>query len=202
MLGLPKNTELKKQISKNLVFAKFETTSAAQSRFDADVSKIFIVNELSPQTTNIVKGKIVSCIFVMHIFLKNADFDEKNIALIAKAINQTMLFVLEHENKTKLALFHTKLIQGPWQASNTLSIKLEGLNFDSIWERLVVQVGAIEIAPGKSLEQQIIDNEQRKKQELQIAKLEKLARAEKQPKRKFELVTQIQNLKKLHTAGE
>ena len=39
-------------------------------------------------------------------------------------------------------------------------------------------------------------NEKRQKLEKEIAKLEKQARAEKQPKKKFELVQKINNLRK------
>ena len=48
---------------------------------------------------------------------------------------------------------------------------------------------------GNTLEQQITQDEQHAKLEKEIARLEKLARAEKQPKKKFELVQKINRLR-------
>ena len=46
-----------------------------------------------------------------------------------------------------------------------------------------------------AVDQQIVIDEQRDKPEKEIAQLEKLARAEKQPKKKFELVRIIHKFK-------
>ena len=75
------------------------------------------------------------------------------------------------------------------------TVTLKGLDLDSVWENLIVQVGGITIQSGNTLDQQIVADEKRAKLEKEIAQLEKLARAEKQPKKKFELVQQIQKLK-------
>ena len=47
---------------------------------------------------------------------------------------------------------------------------------------------------GNTLDEQIAADERRQKIEKEIAKLEKQARAEKQPKKKFELVQRIKKL--------
>ena len=60
----------------------------------------------------------------------------------------------------------------------------------------IVQLGrAVYAKEGDSLEEQIIADEQRAKLQKEIARLEKQARAEKQPKKKFELVQKIKMLK-------
>lgn len=53
--------------------------------------------------------------------------------------------------------------------------------------------GGINDNNADSLGEQIADKERREKLEKEIAKLEKLARVEKQPKKKFELVQRIKN---------
>lgn len=50
------------------------------------------------------------------------------------------------------------------------------------------------IADCNTLDEQIAADERRQKIEKEIAKLEKQARAEKQPKKKFELVQRIKSL--------
>ena len=74
-------------------------------------------------------------------------------------------------------------------------IELKGLNLDTVWENIVIAVGGIDIEQGKTLDEQIIIDEKRQKLEKEIAKLEKQARAEKQPKKKFELVQRIRGLR-------
>ena len=68
------------------------------------------------------------------------------------------------------------------------------MNLDKVWENIVVDIGGVSIADGNTLDEQIAADECRQKIEKEIAKLEKQARAEKQPKKKFELVQQIRKL--------
>ena len=63
-----------------------------------------------------------------------------------------------------------------------------------VWENIVVDIGGVSIADGNTLDEQIAADERRQKIEKEITKLEKQARAEKQPKKKFELVQQIKKL--------
>ena len=74
-------------------------------------------------------------------------------------------------------------------------LTLKGLNLDDVWNNIVVQIGSIDVEKGNSLEEQIAVDEQRAKGLKEIARLEALARKEKQPKKKFELVQQINHLK-------
>ena len=68
------------------------------------------------------------------------------------------------------------------------------MNLDKVWENIVVDIGGVSIADGNTLDEQIAADERRQKIEKEITKLEKQARAEKQPKKKFELVQQIRKL--------
>ena len=67
----------------------------------------------------------------------------------------------------------------------------------TVWENIIVQIGGLTVEQGNSLEEQIAIDEQRNKLQKEIARLEKLARAEKQPKKKFELVQEINKLRKV-----
>lgn len=86
-------------------------------------------------------------------------------------------------------------MQTDWKPTESCTIELRGLNLDKVWENIVVDIGGVSIADGNSLDEQIAADERRQKIEKEIAKLEKQARAEKQPKKKFELVQQIKKLK-------
>lgn len=195
MLGLPKATELSKQLPKNAIYAKFQMNTAEKAKIDADISRITIVNEVSAEKVHIAAGDQVKSFFVLLVALKKKDFDDKTIITISKLIPQNMLLVLECGNEAKLATYHTKLMQTEWKRKEALSVELKGLNLDSAWENIIIQIGGITIDQGNTLDEQIAADEHRQKIEKEIAKLEKQARAEKQPKKKFELVQQIKKLK-------
>ncbi|HAM92021.1 MAG TPA: DUF4391 domain-containing protein [Phascolarctobacterium succinatutens] len=195
MLGLPKATELSKQLPKNAIYAKFQMNTAEKAKIDADISRITIVNEVSAEKVHIAAGDQVKSFFVLLVALKKKDFDDKTIITISKLIPQNMLLVLECGNEAKLATYHTKLMQTEWKRKEALSVELKGLNLDSAWENIIMQIGGITIDQGNTLDEQIAADEHRQKIEKEIAKLEKQARAEKQPKKKFELVQQIKKLK-------
>ena len=131
----------------------------------------------------------------MLVSLKKKEYDEKTIATLSKLIPQNILFVLEYENESRLAIYYTKVMQTAWIPTEEQKVELKGLNLDTVWENIVIAVGGLNIEKGNTLDEQIEINEKKQKLEKEIAKLEKQARAEKQPKKKFELVQAEKKLK-------
>ncbi len=196
MLGLPKATEMSKQLPKKAIYAKFQMNTAAKEKIDADISRITIVGEIAPNKVNILAGEEVKNFFVLLVSLKRKEFDEKTIATLSKLIPQNILFVLEYGGESRLAIYHIKIMQTDWKPIEEQRIELQGLNLDKVWENLIVAVGGVDIEQGNTLDEQIEINEKRQKLEKEIAKFEKQARAEKQPKRKFELVQRMKEYQK------
>lgn len=196
MLGLPKSTEINKQLSKKAVYTKFQMNTLAKEKMDADISKMTIVNEITPGKINVQIGEKVTSIFVLCVSLKRKDFDDKNITKLSKLIPQNILFVLEYENEMKLAVYYTKLIQTNWKLKEQCFIEIRGLSLDTVWENMVVDVGDLTIRQGISLDNQIKIDEQKQKLEKEIVKLEKKARSERQPKKKYELASKVKELTK------
>ena len=196
MLGLPKSTELSKQLPKKAIYLKFNMTPAAKEKFDEEISRITIVSEISPSRINIAAGKEISSIYVLLVSLKQKKYNEATVAQLFKLIDQNMVLLLEYEDEQRLAIHHTKLIQSDWTPDGEWKLDLKGLNLDDVWDNIVTQIGSIDIEKGNSLEEQIAVDEQRAKILKEIARLEVLARKEKQPKKKFELVQKIQVLRK------
>ena len=196
MLGLPKATELSRQLPKKVIYAKFSMSTAAKDRFDADISRITIVNEVSPATVAIAAGAEVKSFYVLLIALKRKDYDERVIGQLSRFIEQNMLFVLEFGDEARLAVYHNKVMSTSWSPKEDLSVTLKGLNMDAVWQNIIVQIGNVQIEQGKTLEEQLAIDEKRVKLLKEIDKLEKLARAEKQPKKKFEIVAQENALKR------
>lgn len=197
MLGLPKATELSKQLPKKAIYEKFKMSNAEKERIDTDISRITIVNEVSPAKVNVAEGENVKSFFVVQVLLKKKGFSERSIISISKLIPQNILFILSCDREEKLAVYRAAhLMQSEWAESGSHTVQLKGLDFDSVWDNITIQVGDVQLEQGNILDEQIAVDDQRAKIEKEIARLEKQARAEKQPKKKFELVQKIRLLKK------
>lgn len=201
MLGLPKATELNKQLPKSAIYAKFQMNTAAKERIDRDISRIYIVNEISAAKVHLQEGETVKTFFVMSVLLKRKDFDERNIVALSKLIPQNMVMVLEYEEAAKLAVYHKKLMQTAWLPKEDLTLELKGLDLDAVWENIIVQIGGLTVEPGRTLDEQIAVDDQKAKLQNEIDRLEKLARAERQPRKKFEMVQQIKRLQCAQNGG-
>lgn len=197
MLGLPRATEIKKIITKKKVYEHFGMEMSADRRksFDGDIARITVMNEISPVSVNLAAGDEVKAFFVVLVQLRQKEFDRQNIAFISKMFGQKLLIVLEYEEQQRLAIWQVKLMMGEWTSPDSLHIELTGLDLDTVWAHAVAGIAGIELQQGGTLNEQIALQEKREKLKKEIAKLEKLARAEKQPKKKFELVQRIRKLK-------
>ena len=199
MYGLPQTTEVRKQLPKKAIYAKFELKSSQREGFDADIARIDIVAVVSSSTVPaIAEGKEVKEIYLLALQMKRKEYDSKNIALLTKLIPQRMVFALQFEEQTQFAIYHTKLITSAWQLTTHSSqlIAIKGLNLDTVWENIVTHIGEIEVTDGNTLAEQFGADDAHVKLVKQIELLEKKARAEKQPRKKLELFEKIKELKK------
>ena len=198
MYGLPQTTEVRKQLPKKAIYARFDLKPSQRESFDADIARIDIVAVVSSSTVPaIADGKDVKEIYVLALQMKRKEYDPKNMALLSKLIPQKMVFVLLFEEQAQFAIFHTKLLTSAWQflTPNSSFLTLQGLNLDAVWENIVTHIGHIDVEEGNTLSEQIATNAQREKILAQIAALERKMAAEKQPRRKRELFEQIKRLK-------
>ena len=93
----------------------------------------------------------------------------------------------------------------PWQSFAELPLQISGLTLDEVCDNFIRQINTrLVSAEDMSLKEAIADDTQRQKTKKQIAALEKKMKAEKQPKRKFELHEEIQRLKnhEIHESHE
>lgn len=200
MYGLPQSTITKKQLPKKAIFAKFDLKPSQREGFDADIARIDIVAVVNTATVPAVgEGSEVKEFYVLAIQLKRKEYDSKNIALLTKLIPRNIVFALHYEEEVQFAIYHTKLITSNWQllTPDSSFLTLNGLNLDNVWENIVKSIGNIEINEGNTLKEQIAENDEKEKLLKQIERLEKKCRAEKQPRKKFELYSKIKSLKQL-----
>lgn len=197
MYGLPQTTEVKKQLPKKAIYAKFDLKSSQRESFDADIARMDIVAVVSSSTVPALgEGREVKEFYVLAVQLKHKEYDSKNIALLTKLIPQRMVFALQFEEQTQFAIYHTKLISSVWKATKEATLPLSGLNLDTVWENIVTHIGEIEVTEDNTLAEQIKVEDVRTKLKAQIASLTKKLNKEKQFNKQMEINAEIKSLKK------
>lgn len=196
MLGLPKSTEISKQLPKKAIFDRFKPSPADRKLFDEQINRMAIVAEISPQTVAIKASEDVSAVYVIQVTLKTPECDKKNIMLLSKLINQRMLFVLAYGDDAQLAVYRAdKVILSEKKPLAEWTLPLTGLDLGAVWENIVAQIGGIDLTGGRDLDATIAENARREKLTKQIAVLESKAMKERQPRKKWEIAEEIKRLK-------
>ena len=198
MFGLPSSTEVKKQLPKKAIYAKFDMSASQRDRFDADISRIDIMAIVSSKTLpGLAEGEEIKEFYVLGVQLKHREYDPKNIAMLTKLISQKMVFAMLYEENVLFAIHHIKLITSDWIQFQEAILPFSGLSLDAVWENIVKSIGHIEVAEGNTLSEQIKANQEQAKLLAQIKALERKMANEKQPRRKREYFEQIKKLKNL-----
>lgn len=193
MFDFPKTSEIRKPLHKKLIYEKYaaELTGNKKDRFDTDISRMIITNEISEVSVNIKATEEVSSIFVLQVELKTKEYDDKNIVMISKLFGQKLLIILHYENKYQLAIYETRLLKSDWKNEEEILLKLTGLDLGSVWDNFVTQVSGINVQDGNTLVEQINVEAEKEKLRKKIADLEIKARKEVQSKKKFEMVQRV-----------
>lgn len=195
-MNLPQSTEVKRPLPKVQLYKRFDWKPSQRDSFDGEVSRLDFVNCIAPRTLPaIAEGAEVKEIFVIEVSLKSRDFDTKNIVLLAKSIPQRVIYLLCFEDEAMLAVYHTKLFTSSWQPLDNVSVRLDGLNLDAVWQNIVSFVGELEVADGNTLTEQIRVDEERNIILRQINSLEQQMRTSSQPRRQREIYSLIKQLK-------
>ena len=196
MLGLPKSTELSRPLPKKAVFDMFKPNTTDRKLFDEQISRMAIVAEISPQTLAVAASEEVPAVYVVHVSLKAAECDKKNITLLTRLIDQRMLFVLQYSDNARLAAYRAgKVLVSDSKPLKDWVLPLTGLDLEGIWENAIAQIGGIDLSDGKDLDATIVESDRRDKLAKKIEALEKKAMSEKQPRRKWELAEEVRKMK-------
>ena len=196
MFGLPGSTEIRKLVHKKLLYQRFpdELSGEKKEKFDADISRIIITNEISEASVNIKPTEKIKSIFVVQVELKTTDYNDRNITLISRLFGQNLLMILHFEDKYQIAIYETRLLKSDWK--NEFNLSLKGLDLLAVWEGFVAEVSGITASEEKTLEEQISIETEKEKLKKMIADLENKARKEMQSKKKFEIFQKIQEYQK------
>ncbi|MBR0202341.1 MAG: DUF4391 domain-containing protein [Bacteroidaceae bacterium] len=196
MFGLPASTVVNQPLPKKAFFEKFNLKVAERNRFDADISRMVIVARISQATVpTLAAGKDIPGFYFVHVILKQKEYSDQCLLLLNKLVGQKMIFALQYGEETQFAVFHTRLLKSEWQKTEFVSLDLKGLTLDDAWQNFIFSIGGLDAQAEETIEEQIINREQREKLLRQIEILEKQCRTEKQTRKKYDLHQKIVELK-------
>lgn len=204
MQDFPQMTFFNKPIPKAKFYEKLPVTQAVKNCFVNEIAGIVWRNKLSAETLNVQPGSRVQELEVIEISLKGEALNDSVLKVIDKGIPYQLLFLLKRGEEYQLCMGYKETetstvkeyFKTDWMTFEALPLKITGLTLDEVCDNFIRQINTrLASAEDMSLKEAIADDAQRLKIEKQIAALEKKMKAEKQPKRKFELHEEIQRLK-------
>ena len=201
MLNFPSKTVVGRIMPKEAFYKRLTLSSQIRDKFVSDIKRIVIEYKLSADTLNLEREGETSEILVLSIELKKQSIDNRIIENIARQNANKLLFFIKYEEQGQLAVYYGKLYKTNWKLLSDITLKAKGNNLDTIWEGFIAQI---------ALQDDVVPNnntfsiaEKMKKQDeilkllKEIDNLERRSRNEIQPKKRFELYTRLQGLKKI-----
>lgn len=213
MLDFPKSTVFNKRIPKQKFYQKLSMSSNLEQQFMKEIDTIHWKNKLSPDTINISTGTNVTEIEVFEITLKNQYISKNIIEVIDREIPYHIVFVLRHKNLSQIWISFkedSKSREGKfkvdsyyktdWLKYDDLSLQIEGLNLDKIYENFILQVAGDKLRLKIDNEQLTIKEavekaKEKKRLEALIIKLENKIKNEKQFNQQVKLIGELRKIK-------
>jgi hypothetical protein len=212
MLGFPKTTEFNKRIPKQKFYENIQVTPALKRSFVEQIKVIYWKNKIAATTVNLAEGKDVTELEVFEIQLNGQELDEAVLKQIDREIPYHILFILKNENKCKAVIGFKEVsvsgnatfkvnryYQTDWISEEELSLKIEGLSLDAVYENLVRQIAGDALThgeAGESLRNSVKRNEEIQVLKKQIEKLQIKIRKERQLNVQIQLNTEMKALKR------
>lgn len=207
MFGLPDNTYFGKLVPKNKFYDKMSIDKKLERSFIDQINSIRWIHKLSADTLNVEKGGIVEEVEIFLITLKKNELDLNVLRQMDRQLHYHLIFILEFEQQyqiwtsykeesTNTAFKVGNYYHTDWVTEELFSLRIDGLNMDTIYENLVRQIAGGELAKenNESLKESYERQIAREKLEKDIEKLRAKIRNEKQFNRQVELNKQLKAL--------
>ena len=212
MLNLPSTTAFGRRIPKQKFYDNIDVSPEVKRLFIDQIRLITWAHTLSAQTMNLADGQAVQEIEVFHIKLLGDTLDPRVTEQMDKQIPYHILFVLERpDGMVQLVIRYKEAAQAgenafrlqksyatDWQNINELSLPVNALDMDSLYESIVrfVAGDALTAAPDENLKTAIEQTQAQENLRRQLEQLKSHMKKEKQLSRQMELRRQIKQLEK------
>lgn len=217
MLSLPKPTEFNKRIPKQKFYDNVSVTPELKRVFIEQISVIFWRNKLALTTLNVDKGEKVTELEVLEIKLNQPSFDERVLQLIDKEIPYHIIYLLEYGGEYQAWIGYkepslakadtfkvTNYYHTEWLPLDSLSLRVDGLNMDAIYDNFIWQIAGTRLASEgeavsrtkTNLKDALERDDKRQKLLKQITVLEGKVNKEKQFNIQVKLNSELKQLKR------
>ena len=213
MYNLPQSTIVNRVIPKKTFVNQLGANTRMKDHFTNDVIRVEWLAKLAPSTINVADGKEVHEITIFLVPIKDENCPDDIFSFIDGMIPRHTLFILRWGDMTCLHLNYkewmesstntdktfriAKTYRSQWIKDTEISLSIEGLTMDAIYEALVRQVaGERIIIQSESLREDVEKSTQREMLLKEIVIVKRKINNEKQPKKKFELHQQLIKLRK------
>ena len=195
MLNFPPSTIFGKKVPKESFYTKMEISSSIKRSFVDDIEQIVWQNKLSSKTINVGVGKKVLEVEVLHVTLKKKNCNYFVYEFIDKNLPQYTVFVLNFKDETQLLINFKEPVENKrgkfkittsyktdWILSSEITLTIDGLNMDMVYEGFVKQIAddKIVVPIESDIKQSIETSQSIEKLEKRITELENKIRKEKQ----------------------
>lgn len=204
MYNLPQSTIVNRVIPKKTFVNQLGANARMKDHFTNDVVRVEWLAKLAPSTINVVDGKEVHEITIFLVPIKDENCPDDVFSFIDGMIPRHTLFILRWGDLTCLHLNYkewmesskntdktfriAKTYRSHWIKDTEISLSIEGLTMDAIYETLVRQVaGERIIIQSESLREDVEKSTQREMLLKEIEVLKRKEAKERQPQKKFVL---------------
>lgn len=213
MLDLPASTLYDRRVPKQKFYDNLEVTPKLKRIIIEQLHHISWRNKIASATVNVAVGNNVTEIEVFEITLNQRGLDKGVLQLIDREIPYHILFLLAYkgevqawigykeESQTKSGTFKPGTYYNTeWKSFDDLTLKLDGLTMDAVYENFIRQIAGDRLAPDETQEANDIRvaidrDEQRQRLERDIATMESRVLREKQFNRQVELNGELKRLR-------
>ena len=212
MYNLPQSTIVNRVIPKKTFVNQWGANTRMKDHFTNDVVRVEWLAKLAPSTINVADGKEVHEITIFLVPIKDENCPDDIFSFIDGRIPRHTIFILRWGDMTCLHLNYkewmesstntdktfriAKTYRSQWRKDTEISLSIEGLTMDAIYEALVRQVaGERIIIQSESLREDVEKSTQREMLLKEIEILKRKEAKERQPQKKFAIHKQIVELK-------
>ena len=213
MFELPSSTAFGRRIPKQKFYDNLTVTPELKRCFVEQISAIIWKNKIAPATANIAAGETVTEIEVFEIRLNQKELSQSVLELIDREIPYHILFLLTFEDEQQAWIGYKEAAQSgnnafkvtayyhtEWTAAQDVTLRLEGLDTDAVYENFVRQIAGDQLKTAgqdeRSLQEAVALSEKRKKLKKQIDALQKKVDNEKQFNKRVEMNGRLRALRK------
>lgn len=204
MYNLPQSTIVNRVIPKKTFVSQLGANIRMKAHFTNDVVRVEWLAKLAPSTINVADGKEVHEITIFLVPVKDENCPDEIFSFIDGMIPRHTLFILRWGDMTCLHLNYkewmesstntdktfriAKTYRSQWIKDTEISLSIEGLTMDAIYEALVRQVaGERIIIQSENLREDVEKSTQREMLLKEIEILKRKEAKERQPQKKFVL---------------